>query len=131
MTAFRYVRRGDPQNIPQMFGKGRIEKTDTRTIVERTVSLDDIQSLSDRWIIPFAIAISSENHEIQHTLMCRLTSSDPGLASLVMEGTEDDWQHGVSGGRKLHICGGRKWHTRRPRPVPKLGPFEIDHKSAA
>ena len=65
-----------------------------RAIVEQTVSLDGIQSFSDRWIIPFAIAISSENHEVQHRLMCRLASSDPGLASLVMEDTEDDWQHG-------------------------------------
>ncbi len=65
-----------------------------RAVIEQTVSLDDIQSLSDRWIIPFAIAISSENHDVQHTLMRKLASSDPGLASLVMVDTDDEWQHG-------------------------------------
>ncbi len=63
-----------------------------RAIMERTVLLDDISRFSDRWIIPLAIAISSEDSEVQHALMRKLAWSDPGLASSVMAETDDNWQ---------------------------------------
>ncbi len=55
-----------------------------RSLIERTVSIDDVLPSSDRWITPLALVMDSENQEIGNALMCKLASSDPGLASLVM-----------------------------------------------
>ena len=56
-----------------------------RALIERTVSVEDILPASDRWIIPLAIAIDSEDGELGRCLMVRIASSDPGLASLLLK----------------------------------------------
>ena len=64
-----------------------------RALIEQTVSVEDILPASDRWIIPLAIAIDSENEELGRSLMVRIASSDPGLASLLLKELEERW-HG-------------------------------------
>ena len=62
-----------------------------RALVERTVSLDDIELDSDRWVVPLAIAINSENPSIGPEIMERLASRDPGMAGLVLKEVEHSW----------------------------------------
>ena len=62
-----------------------------RALVERTVSLDDIELDSDRWVVPLAIAINSENPNIGPEIMERLASRDPGMAGLVLKEVEHSW----------------------------------------
>ena len=65
-----------------------------RALIELTVSVEDILPASDRWIIPLAIAIDSENEELGRSLMVRIASSDPGLASLLLEELGERWRGG-------------------------------------
>ena len=62
-----------------------------RALVEERVSLDQIQPISDRWISPITIAINSENKKLGRALIASLVTSDPGLASLVLEEAEGSW----------------------------------------
>ena len=62
-----------------------------RALVEKTVSLDDIELDSDRWVVPLAIAINSENPSIGPEIMERLASRDPGMAGLVLKEVEHSW----------------------------------------
>ena len=67
-----------------------------RALVERTVSLDDIELDSDSWVVPLAIAINSENPNIGPEIMERLASRDPGMAGLVLKEVEHSWSTGES-----------------------------------
>ena len=62
-----------------------------RALIEQTVSIDDILSTSDRWIIPLQIVLDSGSEDLGRLLMTRLASSDPGLASLLLRDTEPLW----------------------------------------
>ena len=62
-----------------------------RALVERSVSLDDIELKTDRWVIPLAIAINSESQNIGPEIMAKITSEDPGMASLVLEEVKHNW----------------------------------------
>ena len=62
-----------------------------RAIVERSVSVDDIELDSDRWVVPLAIAINSENPHIGSRIMEWLASEDPGMAGLVLEEVKHNW----------------------------------------
>ena len=62
-----------------------------RAIVERTVSIHEIDLNSDRWVTPLAIAINSENPNIGPEIMERLSSTDPGMAGLVLEEVSNNW----------------------------------------
>ena len=62
-----------------------------RALVERKVSLVDIQPIPDRWIFPIAIAINSENKDLGRHLIAELARSDPGLASQVLEEVGSSW----------------------------------------
>ena len=62
-----------------------------RALVERSVSLDDIELTSDRWVIPLAIAINSENRNIGPEIMESIASEDPGMAGLVLEEVKHNW----------------------------------------
>lgn len=62
-----------------------------RALIEETVSFEDIHSKSDLWLIPLAIAIDSENETFGNSLMAKLCSSDPGLASLVLRELDPGW----------------------------------------
>ena len=64
-----------------------------RALVEETVSLKELLPLAGRWEVPLAIAINSENRSIGESLMGTLARSDPGMAGLVLQESEDirDW----------------------------------------
>ena len=62
-----------------------------RALVERSVSLDDIELNSDRWVIPLAIAINSESQNVGPAIMAKITSEDPGMAGLVLEEVKHNW----------------------------------------
>ena len=64
-----------------------------RALIEGTVLVDDVLPAADRWITPFSLTIDSENQEVGDTLMRKLASSDPGLASLVMTEVWSERQH--------------------------------------
>ena len=63
-----------------------------RALVEQSVSVDDIQPISDRWIIPLTIAVDSGDDGFRRSLMAGLASSDPGLASLVLQDFKPSWR---------------------------------------
>ena len=69
-----------------------------RALVEKKVSLVDIQPIADRWIFPIAIAINSENKDLGRHLIAELARSDPGLASQVLEEVESGWSATDAGG---------------------------------
>ena len=62
-----------------------------RALVENSVTLNDIELNSDRWVVPLAIAINSENPNLGPEIMERLASRDPGMASLVLEEVKHNW----------------------------------------
>ena len=59
--------------------------------MERTVSIHEIDLNSDRWVTPLAIAINSENPNTGLEIMERLSSTDPGMAGLVLEEVSNNW----------------------------------------
>ena len=69
-----------------------------RALVEKKVSLVDIQPIADRWIFPIAIAINSENKDLGRHLIAELARSDPGLASQVLEEVGSGWFATDAGG---------------------------------
>ena len=62
-----------------------------RAIVERSISFEEIDLNSDRWVVPLAIAINSENPNTGREIMEKLASSDPGMAGLVLEEVKHNW----------------------------------------
>ena len=62
-----------------------------RALMERSVSLDDIELESDRWVVPLAIAINSENPNIGPEILEKIASEDPGMAGLVLEEVKHNW----------------------------------------
>ena len=62
-----------------------------QALLEGTISTDDIQSTSDRWISPLTIAIDTSDENFRRLLMTSLASSDPGLASLVLQNFKPRW----------------------------------------
>ena len=62
-----------------------------RAIVERSISLEEIELNSDRWVVPLAIAINSENPNTCREIMEKLASLDPGMAGLVLEEVKHNW----------------------------------------
>ncbi len=55
-----------------------------RALLEGTISLDGLEQIPDRWLLPFAMAIHSGDAEFVHSLMAHLVATDPGLASQVL-----------------------------------------------
>ena len=62
-----------------------------RAIIDRTVSIEEIELTTDRWVTPLAIAINSENPDTGSEIMEKLSSTDPGLAGLVLKEVEYNW----------------------------------------
>ena len=62
-----------------------------RALVEKSITLNDIELNSDRWVVPLAIAINSENPNMGPEIMERLASRDPGMAGLVLEEVKHNW----------------------------------------
>ena len=55
-----------------------------RAILEGSTEVEEIQLASDRWLIPLSIVLNSGDEQIIQSLMLHLSSSDPGLASLLL-----------------------------------------------
>ena len=62
-----------------------------RAIVERSISFEEIELNSDRWVVPLAIAINSENPTTGREIVEKLASLDPGMAGLVLEEVKHNW----------------------------------------
>ena len=62
-----------------------------RAIIDRTISIEEIKLTSDRWVTPLAIAINSENPDTGSEIMEKISSTDPGLAGLVLKEVEYNW----------------------------------------
>ena len=62
-----------------------------RALVERSVSIDEIELDSDRWVVPLAIAINSENPWIGPEIMEKIAARDPGMAGLVLNEVKHNW----------------------------------------
>ena len=62
-----------------------------RALVERSVSIDEIELDSDRWVVPLAIAINSENSRIGPEIMDKIAARDPGVAGLVLNEVKHNW----------------------------------------
>ena len=56
-----------------------------RALVEKAISPADIDLTSDRWVVPLAIAINSENAGLAPEIMETISTTDPGIAGLVLE----------------------------------------------
>ena len=62
-----------------------------RALVEGTISTSDIDPSSDRWIVPLAIAINSENSSLGSDIMGTISAKDPGIAGLVLDEVKHNW----------------------------------------
>ena len=62
-----------------------------RALVEKAVSLSDLDLTSDRWVVPLAIAINSENASLGREMMETISTKDPGIAGLVLEELKHNW----------------------------------------
>ena len=62
-----------------------------RALIEESIVIEDVLPVSDRWFMPLSIAIVAENREFSRSLMSRLASSDPGMASLLLEEPSNNW----------------------------------------
>ncbi len=62
-----------------------------RAIVEGMVPLSDIEFDTDRWVVPLAIAINSENESLGAEIMETISSKDPGISGLVLEEVKHNW----------------------------------------
>ena len=72
-----------------------------RALVEETFVLDDIRPLTERWVIPIAVAVHSESERVGDMLLSTLARSDPGLAGLVLKESEHT----------------RRYHTKEQRTL--------------
>ena len=72
-----------------------------RALVEQTISFEDVSSDTDNWVVPLAIAVTSEIEHLGHSLMEKMCSSDPGLASLVLQEIDFGWYPEQSDGFSL------------------------------
>lgn len=55
-----------------------------RALLEGTILIDELQQVSDRWLLPLTIALNSGDEQFTQSLMTHLASTDPGLASLLI-----------------------------------------------
>ena len=61
-----------------------------RALIEDVESVKNILPMSDRWIIPLAIVMDSDNEELVDELISCIASCDSGLASILLTGHEAD-----------------------------------------
>ena len=62
-----------------------------RALVEKSILPSDIELTSDRWVIPLAISLNSENPSLAAEIMEAISTKDPGIASLVLEEVKSTW----------------------------------------
>ena len=62
-----------------------------RAIIEGDVSFGSLIPASDRWIIPISIATNADDEDLCHSIMTESSSTDPGLASLLLNEIDPGW----------------------------------------
>ena len=62
-----------------------------RALVEEMLAPTEIDLTSDRWVVPLAIAINSENASLGSEIMETISTADPGIAGLVLEEVKHNW----------------------------------------
>ena len=64
-----------------------------RALIEGTISVDSLESLSDRWIPPLSVVLGSGVDDIGEAVLAHIVSIDPGLAGILLkENTPDPIQ---------------------------------------
>ena len=67
-----------------------------RAILEGTEAIDDMDLTSERWAIPLSIVAYSEDETSARVVMGRVATTNPGIASAVLEDDENVWYSGGS-----------------------------------
>ena len=57
----------------------------SRALIERTMCVDSLQSLSDRWIPPLSVVLGSGVDDIGEAVLAHIVSIDPGLAGILLK----------------------------------------------
>ena len=61
-----------------------------RALIEGTISVDSLQSLSDRWIPPLSVVLGSGIDDIGEAVLAHIVSIDPGLAGILLKENTPD-----------------------------------------
>ena len=110
-----------------------------QAIIEGTKPVETILPASDRWMTAFRLVLDSENREMGGKLRAALASSDPGLASLVMEETAGAWtsEERVQEPRESALEAGRRlwdamtaWGHGLGSLFARIGPVRADGRTA-
>ena len=62
-----------------------------RALIERTISVEEVLPILDRWLSPLTIALNSGDKALIHELISCVTASDPGMAGLLLQEHDSDW----------------------------------------
>ena len=68
-----------------------------RALLEGTIGIEELQQVSDRWLVPLSMALYSGDDKFIQSLMTHLTSSDPGVASLLIDEHQSEHERLRSG----------------------------------
>ncbi len=61
-----------------------------RALIEGTISVDSLQSLSDRWLPPLSVVLGSGIDDIGEAIFAHIVSIDPGLAGILLKENTPD-----------------------------------------
>lgn len=110
-----------------------------RALIEGTVSVDSLQSLSDRWIPPLSVVLGSGVEDIGEAVLAHIVSIDPGLAGILLkENTPDPirfWgkvpaeENTESFGLKVR-SGMALWQTSLGGLYEAIGPVDTNNQVA-
>ena len=79
-----------------------------RALVEGTMSLDELEDISDRWMPTLSVILHSGPEDLKAQLFSHLISSDPGLASLLLkEQSSNLFSLNLPPGTNSQIIGGK------------------------
>ena len=68
-----------------------------RALLEGTVGIEELEQVSDRWLVPLSMTLYSGDDKFIQSLMTHLTSSDPGVASLLIDEHQSEHERLRSG----------------------------------
>ena len=108
-----------------------------RALIEGTISIEHLQSISDRWIPSLSVVLGSGADEIGESVLAHIVSSDPGLAgTLLKENTPDPIQfygkipvveHSQSAGTQIRQCMDL-WKAALDDLYPEIGPVNAENQ---
>ena len=109
----------------------------SRALIEGTISVDSLQSPSDRWIPPLSVVLGSGVDDIGEAVLAHIVSIDPGLAGiLIKENTPDPIQFWgkVPVGEDLQSFGIKVrgamslWKTSLGELYHEIGPVDTENQ---